>query len=140
MANWGLELKIADWGETFFNVTTFKSTTKHLFGTFSWPYGAKSIQKVRFVLQVAQLYMGVWFWYLLVKKIYLSSVCVYSSLHRSNHFLQGTRKTRSCLPGRVVAKNKSFLHYYIIIIIYFLICFLHSKLNGISTKPGLLNL
>ena len=45
--------------------------------------------------------MSVCFWYLVKRD--LSSVHVYSSLHWTNPALQGTRATRLCLSGRVVA-------------------------------------
>ena len=48
-----------------------------------------------------QLYMAVFFLYL-VKKKDLSSVHVYSTVHATSHVLQGFRKTRPCLSGRVV--------------------------------------
>ena len=43
---------------------------------------------------------GRFFWYHV--KTDLSSVHVYNSVHWTSHFLQGTRKTRSCLTGHPV--------------------------------------
>ena len=51
-------------------------------------------------IQGVQLCMAVSFWNLV--KHDLPSEGVYSSLHWTNHFLQGTRKTLPCLSGHVV--------------------------------------
>ena len=50
-----------------------------------------------------QLNMPVFFLYL--GKSDLSSVHVYSSVHKKSHFQQGTRKTRPCLTGHPVLNN-----------------------------------
>ena len=47
-------------------------------------------------IQDDQLYMAVCFWYL------AKSVRVFSSVHCTSHFLQGTRITLPCLSGQVV--------------------------------------
>ena len=52
-------------------------------------------------IQGDQLYMAVFFWYLVKSDLF--SVRVYSSLRWTSHFLQGTRKTRPCLSGQVVS-------------------------------------
>ena len=59
-------------------------------------------------LQGGQLNMAVCFWYL--GKSELSSVRVYSSVHWTNQFLQGTRKTRPCRTGHPVATGYDLKH------------------------------
>ena len=51
-------------------------------------------------IQGDQLNMILCFWYLLKSDLY--SVHVYSIVHCTSHFLQGTRKTRPCLNGHPV--------------------------------------
>ena len=46
------------------------------------------------------------FWYLV--KWYLSSVHVYSSVHWTSHFIQGTTKTCLCLTGHPVGEGTDF--------------------------------
>ena len=54
-------------------------------------------QKV-FIMQGDQLHMVVCFWYLV-------KCDFYGSVHWTSHFLQSSRKTRSCLSGRVVGSG-----------------------------------
>ena len=59
-------------------------------------------------IQGDQLNMAVFLWDL--GKSDLSSVQVYSGVHWTSYFLQGTRKTRPCLTGHPVLTNKNHVH------------------------------
>ena len=63
-------------------------------------YNTVPYLKTHTKVQGDQLYMAVFFWYLV--KSDLSSVRVYISLHWKSHFLQVTRKKRPCLTGNPV--------------------------------------
>ena len=58
------------------------------------------------LVQGEQLDLAVFFWYL--GKSDLSSVHVYSSVHWTSHFLQGTIEELPCLTGHLVAYVLAF--------------------------------
>ena len=51
--------------------------------------------------------MAVLFWYLI--KSYVVVRLLYSSVFQTNHFLQGTRNTHTCLPGHPVYTDEAYL-------------------------------